>query len=114
VRRHADLAELHEQIFGDAVVEHPLAFDLVVLLVVEGGGVILEVLDKRARLRTFIENLGLAFVNAAAPVHVTFLSLLASVETDSTTSARKRNARTAPVADCSSAESNPGSEATLT
>ena len=55
-----------------------------------------------------------AFVDAAAPVHVTFLSLLASVEADNTTSARKRNARTAPVADCSSAESNPGSEATLT
>jgi hypothetical protein len=34
-------------------------------------------LDKRARLRTVVQNLGLAFVNAAAPVHVTFLSLLA-------------------------------------
>jgi hypothetical protein len=66
------------------------------------------VLDEGTRLRTFIENFGLAFVNAAAPVHVTFLSLLASVEADNTTSARKRNARTAPVADCSSAESTQG------
>jgi hypothetical protein len=32
-------------------------------------------LDERAGLRTFIENLGLAFIDAAAPVHVTFLSL---------------------------------------
>ena len=73
--RHADLAELHEQILGDAVVEDALALDLVVLLVVEGGGVVLEVLDERTRLRAFIQNLGLAFVDAAAPVHVTFLSM---------------------------------------
>ena len=64
-----------EQILGDAVVEDAFALDLVVLLVVEGGGVVLEMLDERARLRPFIENLGLAFVNAAAPVHVSFLSL---------------------------------------
>ena len=67
--RHADLAELLEQKFGDAVIEDALALDLVVLLVVEGGGVVLEMLDERAGLGTFIENLGLAFVDAATPVH---------------------------------------------
>ena len=73
MRRHADLSELLEQIFGDAVVEDAFALDLVVLLVVEGGGVILEMLDERPRLRAFIEDLGLAFVNAPPAVHVWFL-----------------------------------------
>ena len=67
--RHADLAELLEQIFGDAVVEDALALDLVVLLVVEGGGVVLEMLDERAGLGALIEDLGLAFVNFPPAVH---------------------------------------------
>ncbi len=37
--------------------------------VVEGGGVVLEVLDERAGLGTLVEDLGLAFVDAAAAVH---------------------------------------------
>src|SRR3546814_13550806 len=36
------------------------------LLVVEGGGVVLEVLDDGARLRSFEEHLGLAFVDLSA------------------------------------------------
>ena len=42
--------ELREDVLGDAVVEHALALDERVLLVVEGGGVILEMLDERAGL----------------------------------------------------------------
>jgi hypothetical protein len=105
VRRHADLAELHEQIFGDAVVEDAFALDLVVLLVVEGCRVVLEVLDERTLLRAFVQNLGLAFVDTAAPVHVTFLSLLRPSELTAPPARGKQNARTAPLADCSSAES---------
>ena len=51
------------QIFGDAVVEDALALDRVVLLVVEGGGVVLEILDERAGLGALVEDLGLAFVD---------------------------------------------------
>ena len=45
-------------------------FDHLVLLGVEGGGVVLEMLDERTRLGAFIEDLGLAFIDAAATVHV--------------------------------------------
>ena len=69
VRRHADLAELREDVLGDAVVEHALAFDQRVLLVVERGGVILEMLDESAGLRTFVKHLGLALVDATPLVH---------------------------------------------
>src|SRR3990172_8490626 len=69
MRRHADLAEFLEQILGDAVVEDTLALDLVVLLVVEGGGVVLEMLDERPGLRALIEDLGLAFVHFPPAVH---------------------------------------------
>src|SRR3990170_5015180 len=74
MRRHADLAELLEQILGDAVVEDTFALDLVVLLVVEGGGVVLEMLDERPGLRALIEDLGFAFVDAPAAVHGWFLT----------------------------------------
>ena len=74
MRRHADLPELLEQILGDAVIEHALPFDLVVLLVVEGGGVVLEVLDEGARLGSFIQDLGFAFVDAPTAVHVLVLT----------------------------------------
>ena len=54
---------------GDAVVEHALAVDRTLLLGVEGGGVVLEILDQRARLRALVEDLGLAFVDLAASCH---------------------------------------------
>ena len=69
VRRHADVVEVLEDVFGDAVVEDALAFDHLVLLGVEGGRVVLEVLDQRSRLRPFVEDLGLAFVDAATAAH---------------------------------------------
>ena len=67
--RNADVVQMLEDVFGNAVVEHALAFDHLVLFGVEGGGVVLEILDQRSRLRAFIEDLGLAFINAAAAAH---------------------------------------------
>ncbi len=39
------------------------AVDDVMFLLVEGGGVVLEELDQRARFRTFVKDLGLALVD---------------------------------------------------
>ena len=44
MRRHADVIEVLKHIFGDAIVQHALAFDHLVLLCIEGGGVVLEML----------------------------------------------------------------------
>ena len=66
---NADVVEPLEQIFGDAVVQHALAIDDFVLLGVEGGRVVLEVLDQRAGLRALVEDLGFAFVDASTAVH---------------------------------------------
>ncbi len=71
VGRHADLGQPHHQVFGDAVVEHALAGDDALLLVVEGGGVVLEVLDQRAGLGPLEQDLGLAFVDLPAAAHAT-------------------------------------------
>ena len=60
---------LREDVLGDAVVEHALALDQRVLLGVERGGVILEMLDERAGLGAFVKHLGLALVDATPPVH---------------------------------------------
>ena len=56
-----------ENEFRNALVEHALAFYHGLFLGVEGGGVILEVHNNGVRLRTLIENLGLAFIDARAP-----------------------------------------------
>ena len=69
VRRHADLAEQREDMLGNAVVEHALAVDRALLLGVERGRVVLEILDQRAGLGTLVEDLGLAFVDLAAAGH---------------------------------------------
>jgi energy-coupling factor transporter ATP-binding protein EcfA2 len=52
-------------------VEHALAGDHALLLIVEGGRVVLEILDQRAGLRPLEQDLGLAFVNLAATAHAT-------------------------------------------
>ena len=67
--RHPDIVEVLEYIFRDAVVEDALAFDHFVLFGVEGGGVVLEMLDQRTWLGAFIEDLRLALINAAAATH---------------------------------------------
>src|SRR5258708_3995625 len=50
MRRHADIIEVLEHVFGDAIVQHALAFDHLMLLRIEGSGIILEVLNQRSRL----------------------------------------------------------------
>src|SRR5665213_4003634 len=69
VRRHPDIVEMLEDVFGNPVVENALALDNFVLFGVEGGGVVLEVLNQRSRLRAFIKDLRLALVNPAAATH---------------------------------------------
>src|SRR3546814_9220444 len=73
--RHADIAEQGEDMLGNAVVEHALAVDRPTLLRVEGGRVVLEILDQRARFGAFVEDLGFAFVNLAAAGHGQELSV---------------------------------------
>src|SRR3546814_3686761 len=67
--RHADIAEQGKDMLGNAVVEHALAVDRPTLLRVEGGRVVLEILDQRARFGAFIEDLGFAFIDLAAAGH---------------------------------------------
>ena len=69
MRRHADVVEVLEKVLGDAVVEDALAVDDLVLLGVERGRVVLEMLDQRARLGTLVEDLGLALVDATTAAH---------------------------------------------
>src|SRR5208337_250479 len=68
VSRHADLVQPAENILRNPVVEDALAFEALVLLGVECGRVVLEMLNKRAWFRPFIENLRLSLVDAAAAV----------------------------------------------
>ena len=70
VGRHADLVQAREDIFRDTVVEDALAFNRRVFLIVEGGGVILEMLDESAGFGAFVKDLGLALINASATAHV--------------------------------------------
>ena len=72
VGRNAHAVQMREDVLGNAVVEHALAVHDLVFLLVECGGVVLEKLDQRTRLRTLIEDLGLAFINSAATVHRLF------------------------------------------
>jgi hypothetical protein len=73
VVRHADVVEPREYIFADAIVDNALALDRALLLGIEGGRIVLEILDQRARLGAFIKDLGLAFVDLAAAGHRIFL-----------------------------------------
>src|SRR5664280_1806183 len=69
MRGNPDIVEVLEYVFGDPVVENAFAFNDLVFLGVEGGGVILEVLNQRSRLGALIEDLRLALINAAAATH---------------------------------------------
>src|SRR6185295_1921153 len=69
VRRHADLVQVLEHVFGDTVIEDALAFDDLMLLRIEGSRVVLKVLDQGARLGPLIEDLRLALVDAATAAH---------------------------------------------
>jgi len=69
MRRHADRIQVLKHIFGNAIVEDALAVDDLVFLGVEGGRVVLEMLDEGSRLGALVQHFGLAFVYAAAAVH---------------------------------------------
>jgi hypothetical protein len=73
VRRHADLAQLGHQEFGDAVVDHALARDRALLRIVERGRIVLEVLDDGPGLWPLEQGLGLALIDAAAAGHLLLL-----------------------------------------
>jgi hypothetical protein len=67
--RHPDVVKVLKQILRNAVVEDALALDHLVFLGVERGRVVLEVLDQSSGLRSFVEDLGLAFVNTTPTAH---------------------------------------------
>src|ERR1044071_8322283 len=71
MRRYADRVQLIHQIFADAVVEDALAVERRLFGGVEGRGVVLEILDNRAGLRTLVGDVGLSFVNLPAAFHGT-------------------------------------------
>ena len=66
VGRNADFRQTRHEVFGNAVVQHSLAGDHAALLIVEGGGIVFEVLHQSARLRSFEQNLCLALVDPPA------------------------------------------------
>ena len=74
--RDADAVQVVEDVFGDAVVEHALAVNNLVLLVVEGGRVVLEVLNQGSRFGALVKDLALTFVNAPAAVHWLYRSVV--------------------------------------
>src|SRR6185437_11911214 len=76
MRRDAELVELAENVFGDAVVQDALAVDDVVLGAVAGGGVVFEILNKSARLRTLVKVFRLALVNLPPAVHGSILAAM--------------------------------------
>src|SRR5262245_39592497 len=69
MRGHADIIEVLKHVFRDAIVQHALAFDHLMFFRIEGSGIILEVLNQRSWLWSFIKNLRLAFVDAATSAH---------------------------------------------
>src|SRR5262249_26534413 len=64
-----DVVQVLEDVLRDAIVENALAFDHVVLLRIEGGRVVLEVLDQSSRFRSFVEDLALPFIDSATAAH---------------------------------------------
>src|SRR5579872_569145 len=67
--RHPDVVEVLKQVLRNPVVEDALALDHLVFLGIERGRIVLEVLDQGSGLRAFIQDLGLAFINAASTAH---------------------------------------------
>src|ERR1700712_2588737 len=67
--RHPDVVEVLKQVLRNPVVEDALALDNLVFLGIERGRIVLEVLDQGTRLRAFVQDLGLAFINAASTAH---------------------------------------------
>src|SRR6185369_17325917 len=56
-------------VLRDPIIKDALALDHLVLLGIEGRGIVLEMLDQGARFRALIEDLRLAFIDAATAAH---------------------------------------------
>jgi hypothetical protein len=69
VRGNPDRVQVLHDEPADLVVDHALAFEDRLLLGVEGGRVVLEILDERARFWPLEQDLGLAFVDLLATGH---------------------------------------------
>src|SRR5205085_9387616 len=70
MRGHADVVQTLEQIFRNTIVDDALALNhLVLLRVGSRGGVVFEMLNQSARFRALIEDLRLAFIDAASAAH---------------------------------------------
>jgi hypothetical protein len=67
---HADVRQPQHQEFRNPVVEHALAGNGALFLVIEGGRVVLEVLHERARLGPLEHDFRLALVYPSASGHV--------------------------------------------
>ena len=65
----ADMRQAGKDMFGHAVIDHAFACNRTLFLRVKRGGIVFELLDQRSGLWTFIQDLGLAFVNFAAAGH---------------------------------------------
>jgi hypothetical protein len=63
------MIEVLKQVLRNPVVEDAFALDHLVFLGIERGRIVLEVLDQGSRLRPFVKDLGLAFINAASTAH---------------------------------------------
>ena len=74
MRGHFHFCQAFEQILGDAIVDDAFALDCGLFLSVEGCGIVFEMLDDRAGLGAFIDNLGFAFVELFAVRGFFFLS----------------------------------------
>src|SRR6056297_791764 len=70
----ADIRQSEHEIFRQQVVQHTLALYHGPFFGVEGGRVILEILDDGSRLGTLIERFGLAFVDFLSPRHAASIS----------------------------------------
>ncbi len=66
---NADVVEVLEDVLGDPVVDDALAFDHLMLFGIEGGRVVLEMLDQGSGLGSLIEDLRLAFIDSATAAH---------------------------------------------
>ncbi len=69
MRRHADVVQILEYIFRNPVVQHAFAFNHFVFFGVEGGRIVLKMLDQRSWFGSFVQDLRLSFIDFAAAAH---------------------------------------------
>ena len=67
--RNTDLAYACHQELGNPVIDHTLTGDRSLFLVIERGGVVLEVLDQGSRFRAFEKDFSLPLVDTSAAGH---------------------------------------------